>query len=188
MDDRGEGERGWPMSPGGRPDRGGGPPRERDELHAAAERAKIRERTQRGRRARVASGKPIAGPRPAYGYVWNADKSRYLLDRRPRPVVRLIFDWALDGRDSAGHRRSARTSGGSRHRRDKSAGRQRCSGISSCGTSTPEMRWPTPSGPTDEPGGGYTPRRRDPGGTRRACRTCRADRDPRGAGGGRGTG
>ena len=36
------------------------------------------------------SGKPIAGPRPAYGYVWNADKSRYLLDPDTAPTVRLI--------------------------------------------------------------------------------------------------
>jgi hypothetical protein len=64
---------------------------------AELELEKIAERSQRGRRARVASGKPIAGPRPAYGYVWNADKSRYLTDPDTAPIVRLIFDWALDG-------------------------------------------------------------------------------------------
>jgi hypothetical protein len=37
------------------------------------------------------------GPRPAYGYVWNADKTRYLRDPETAPVVRTIFDWALDG-------------------------------------------------------------------------------------------
>src|SRR5215213_2743464 len=44
---------------------------------AALEREKIAERTQRGRRARVASGKPLVGARPRYGYVWNSDKSAY---------------------------------------------------------------------------------------------------------------
>jgi site-specific DNA recombinase len=64
---------------------------------AELEREKIAERTQRGRRARVASGKPIAGPRPAYGYTWSADKTRYLIDPATAPVVRIIFDWALGG-------------------------------------------------------------------------------------------
>lgn len=62
-----------------------------------SEAESIRERTQRGRRARVAAGKPIVGPRPAYGYVWNADKTRYVADPETAPVVRQIFDWALDG-------------------------------------------------------------------------------------------
>ena len=64
---------------------------------AELEREKIAERTQRGRRARVASGKPIVGPRAAYGYTWSADKTRYVLDLETAPVVRMIFDWALDG-------------------------------------------------------------------------------------------
>lgn len=63
------------------------------ELHAE----KIREATQRGRRGRVASGKPIVGRVPAYGYVWNVDKTRYVADPQTAPVVRQIFDWALDG-------------------------------------------------------------------------------------------
>jgi site-specific DNA recombinase len=64
---------------------------------AALEREKIAERTQRGKRARVASGKPIVSPKPAYGYHWNGDKSGYVLDPETAPVVRLIFDWALAG-------------------------------------------------------------------------------------------
>jgi DNA invertase Pin-like site-specific DNA recombinase len=36
---------------------------------AELEREKIAERTQRGRRARVASGKPLVGQRPPYGYL-----------------------------------------------------------------------------------------------------------------------
>src|SRR5215211_5034331 len=42
---------------------------------AALEREKIAERTQRGRRARVAAGKPLVSPRPPYGYAFNDDKS-----------------------------------------------------------------------------------------------------------------
>jgi site-specific DNA recombinase len=65
---------------------------------AELEREKIAERTQRGRRARVASGKPLAGQKAPYGYVWaTADKSRLALDPEFAPVVRLIFDWALGG-------------------------------------------------------------------------------------------
>src|SRR5215204_6831115 len=54
---------------------------------AELEREKIGERTQRGRRARVASGKPIVSPKPAYGYYWNGDKSGYVLDSETAPVV-----------------------------------------------------------------------------------------------------
>lgn len=64
---------------------------------AELELAKIAERTQRGRRARVASGKPLASPRPPYGYQWNDDKSGYLLDPLTAPIAREIFDWALQG-------------------------------------------------------------------------------------------
>ena len=64
---------------------------------AALEREKIVERTGRGKRARVASGKPFASPRSPYGYTWNADKSGYVLDPDAAPIVRKIFDWALAG-------------------------------------------------------------------------------------------
>jgi site-specific DNA recombinase len=64
---------------------------------AELEREKIAERTQRGKRARVASGKPLTPPRAPYGYAWNADKSGYLLDPETGPAVRLIFDGALAG-------------------------------------------------------------------------------------------
>ena len=65
---------------------------------AELEREKIAERTQRGRRARVASGKPLVGGKPPYGYVWADDeKSRLVLDPETAPVVRMLFDWALAG-------------------------------------------------------------------------------------------
>jgi site-specific DNA recombinase len=64
---------------------------------AALHLEKIREATQRGRRARVAAGKPIVSPKAPYGYQWRADKDGYDLDPMTAPVVRMIFDWALDG-------------------------------------------------------------------------------------------
>ena len=64
---------------------------------AELEREKILKRTQRGRRARVASGKPMVSARPPFGYQWNTDKSGYVLDPEAAPVVRLVFDLALAG-------------------------------------------------------------------------------------------
>lgn len=65
---------------------------------AELEREKIAERTQRGRRARVASGKPLAGRKAPYGYVWaDAEKSHLVLDPEIAPIVRSIFDAALTG-------------------------------------------------------------------------------------------
>ena len=70
---------------------------------AELEREKIAERTQRGRRARVSSGKPLAGNRPSYGYRWaDAAKSHLELDPINADVVRRIFDMALDGRSLRG--------------------------------------------------------------------------------------
>ena len=60
--------------------------------------AKIREATQRGRRERVASGKPLTGNRPSYGYRWaDQGKSRLELEPVNAGVVRSIFDMALEG-------------------------------------------------------------------------------------------
>jgi site-specific DNA recombinase len=65
---------------------------------AELEREKISERTQRGKRARVASGKPLVGQKPPYGYRWaDADKTRLDLNADEAAVVRRIFDLALGG-------------------------------------------------------------------------------------------
>lgn len=48
---------------------------------AAVEALKIKERTTRGKRARIASGKPPVGPRPPYGYRWVDDR-----DAEGKPV------------------------------------------------------------------------------------------------------
>ena len=59
---------------------------------AEVEREKIAERTQRGLRARVATGKPTGtGPAP-YGLCWlDAEKSRYAIDPATVGIVRRIF-------------------------------------------------------------------------------------------------
>jgi site-specific DNA recombinase len=64
---------------------------------AELELEKIRERTSGGKRARVASGKPLVGARPRYGYLWNDEKTAYVLDPDTAPIVREIFDMALAG-------------------------------------------------------------------------------------------
>jgi site-specific DNA recombinase len=65
---------------------------------AALEREKIKERTQRGTRARIASGKPLVGSKPPFGYRWaDAEKSKLALDPETAPVTRMMFDWALAG-------------------------------------------------------------------------------------------
>lgn len=65
---------------------------------AEVELAKIGERTARGRRARLDSGKPLAGRRPIYGYVWaDAEKSRLAINPDTALVVREIFDRYLVG-------------------------------------------------------------------------------------------
>jgi site-specific DNA recombinase len=66
---------------------------------AALEREKIAERTQRGRRARAMSGKPLPGAKAPYGYTWtDSEKTRLDLDPERAPVVRCVFDLVLGGR------------------------------------------------------------------------------------------
>ena len=70
---------------------------------AELELAKIGERTQRGRRARVAAGKPLAGRKPPFGYRWldpekkKGGKTRLVINPDEAPAVRLVFDLALQG-------------------------------------------------------------------------------------------
>jgi DNA invertase Pin-like site-specific DNA recombinase len=65
---------------------------------AEVELAKITERTARGRRARLDSGRPLAGRRPAFGYIWaDEEKSRLEINPDTAPIVRSIFDWYLNG-------------------------------------------------------------------------------------------
>jgi site-specific DNA recombinase len=66
---------------------------------AKVEHTKIVERTLRGRRARLAAGKPLPGPRPVYGYRWRDEaKSGYEIDPDTAPVVRRMFADAAAGK------------------------------------------------------------------------------------------
>jgi site-specific DNA recombinase len=65
---------------------------------AELEREKIAERTQRGKRARAAAGKPLPGARAPYGYLWaDSEKTRLVRDEPHARVVREIFDLFLSG-------------------------------------------------------------------------------------------
>lgn len=66
---------------------------------AEVERLKIAERTRRGVRARVNSGRPIPGRKAPYGYRWlDSGKTAFALDPDTAPVARRIFDAVLSGR------------------------------------------------------------------------------------------
>ncbi|MDP9373493.1 MAG: recombinase family protein [Chloroflexota bacterium] len=65
---------------------------------AELEREKIKERTMRGRLARMERGKLPVGARPLYGYRWrDEDKSGYEIDEATAPTVRRIFTEAVTG-------------------------------------------------------------------------------------------
>lgn len=65
---------------------------------AELEREKIRERTMRGMRARLASGKLKPAARPLYGYRWADDsKGAYVVDEETAPNIHRAFEWAVEG-------------------------------------------------------------------------------------------
>ncbi len=65
---------------------------------AELEREKFKERSQRGKRARVESGQLMPGPRPLYGYQFrDAERTGYDHDPTTAPIVRRIFAAAADG-------------------------------------------------------------------------------------------
>jgi site-specific DNA recombinase len=60
---------------------------------AEMERLKIAERTVRGRKARVQSGKILPGKAALFGYRWrNAEKFAYDIDPYAGPIVRRMFE------------------------------------------------------------------------------------------------
>ncbi len=69
-------------------------------LVAKQEKSNIVLRTLRGRRARVESGKPLAGQRPRYGYLWDDpdEKSRFVENPLTAGVVRRIYKEVVEGR------------------------------------------------------------------------------------------
>jgi site-specific DNA recombinase len=68
---------------------------------AKLERSKIRERTMRGKRARVMRGCLLPSKQPLYGYAWadagQGAKERYVVDPETAWVVRRCFDAVLSG-------------------------------------------------------------------------------------------
>jgi site-specific DNA recombinase len=64
---------------------------------AELEREKLAERTQRGRRARAAAGKPIIGPKPPYGLRWSESEGRFIEVPDEANVLRYLFERVAAG-------------------------------------------------------------------------------------------
>jgi site-specific DNA recombinase len=65
---------------------------------AEMERLKIAERTTRGVRARVNSGRPIPGQKAPYGYAYkDVSRSSYVINPDEQPIVRRIYESLLAG-------------------------------------------------------------------------------------------
>jgi site-specific DNA recombinase len=58
---------------------------------AKYERAKIAERSRRGKLRKAREGKMVAGPVPTYGFRYNNSRDQYIVDERTMPVVRRIL-------------------------------------------------------------------------------------------------
>jgi site-specific DNA recombinase len=59
---------------------------------ARYERAKIAERSRRGKLRKAREGKVIAGPLSDYGFLYNERRDNYVVDEETMPVVRRIFE------------------------------------------------------------------------------------------------
>lgn len=75
-----------------------------DDLLSELERAKIIERTNRGKRAKMLEGRPLAGGPAPYGYAYvGQGKDRHLeIDGGAAAIVRTIFQWFAFGEDDSG--------------------------------------------------------------------------------------
>jgi site-specific DNA recombinase len=75
-----------------------------DDLLSELERAKIIERTNRGKHAKMRQGKPLAGGPAPYGYTYvDQGKDRHLvIDEPAADIVRLIFRWYVFGDGESG--------------------------------------------------------------------------------------
>ena len=58
---------------------------------AKYERAKMAERSRRGKLRKAREGKVVAGPVPTYGFRYNDSRDNYIVDERTMTVVRRIF-------------------------------------------------------------------------------------------------
>ena len=65
---------------------------------ARYERAKIAERSRRGKRRMASEGKIIAGPQPVYGFRYTEDRKGYEVDEAKMCVARRIFDDVAAGK------------------------------------------------------------------------------------------
>lgn len=61
---------------------------------SAYEKAKIRERTYRGRRTKAAKGKIISNAHP-FGYNWDKDRSMYAINETEAHIIRVIYDMCI---------------------------------------------------------------------------------------------
>lgn len=69
---------------------------------AKYEKAKILERSKRGKRGKAMSGFVLVGSRPPYGYkaISEPHKSWLEIDEEEAEIVRVVFDWYLRGDES----------------------------------------------------------------------------------------
>jgi site-specific DNA recombinase len=58
---------------------------------AKFERAKTAERSRRGKLQKARQGKVLAGPRPNFGFRYNATRDNYLVDEEQMQIIRRIF-------------------------------------------------------------------------------------------------
>lgn len=66
---------------------------------AEYEKAKILERSKRGKRGKAKSGFVLTGARPPYGYTVKSEphKAWLVIDEDEAAIVRMVYDWYLNG-------------------------------------------------------------------------------------------
>jgi site-specific DNA recombinase len=71
---------------------------------AEYEKAKILERSKRGKRGKAQSGQVLCGGRPPYGYIVQSEphKSWLEIDEKEAEIVRMVFKWYVDGEGRTG--------------------------------------------------------------------------------------
>ena len=63
-------------------------------LNSELEHEKILERTSRGRKKKIQTGKLLGQGESKYGYMWNETRTGYIPDPQEYPVVEKVFDMA----------------------------------------------------------------------------------------------
>lgn len=62
---------------------------------AEFEKTELRERTQRGKRAKALAGKVVFNDH-AYGYDWDAKKSMYIINEKETDTLKLIYNMYIE--------------------------------------------------------------------------------------------